>query len=124
MRRAIGIGGVCQKKGAGKGARESLLRRKLAARDSRGSRNVSRGRFDRLAVVCRLAVRRDVEPLALFFFRDAQTDCQIDDLEGDIGDYRRPYQRCQHGLRLDPQLAGDRIRIGGSLVAGVPEGEG
>ena len=57
-----------------------------------------------LAVVGRLAVGRDVQTFALFFFGDTQTDGQVNDLEGDHRDHARPDNGQQHGFGLDPNL--------------------
>ena len=43
--------------------------------------------------VGRLAVRADVEALALLFLGDAQPHNHVDDLVGDVGDHRRPDER-------------------------------
>src|SRR5688500_7340253 len=53
-------------------------------------------------------VRRRIETLALVFFRDAQADSEIDELEGDERHHAGPEDRQADCLRLNPELLGDR----------------
>ena len=62
-----------------------------------------RSRADQL-LIRRLAVRGDVQTLALLVFRHAQADHQVDDLVGDQRDHARPDDGQQHALELDPHL--------------------
>src|SRR6202043_2259942 len=58
-------------------------------------------------VVCPLAVGGDVEPLALLFLLDPQTDQALHDVEGDEGHDRSPREYQAHRLQLNGELLPD-----------------
>ena len=53
---------------------------------------------------------RDVQAFALFFFRHAQADGQVDQLVRDEGDHARPDDSDTDGLGLDQQLSSGKSR--------------
>src|SRR5215471_159565 len=71
------------------------------------SERALQGSLYMLHVVRGLAVRVDVQTLALFFLGDAQAHEQIRDLARDEGHDRGPDEYQANGLRLDPELRHD-----------------
>src|SRR5437763_10337119 len=61
----------------------------------------------RSQIIGPLAVGGDVEPLALLFLGNPQTDQALDDVEGDEGHHRGPHEHQAHRLQLNDELLPD-----------------
>ena len=94
-------------------SRESTVRmHKRKGRQPRGCRPKSRSLVPAKSTrVSALAMRRDVEALALMLLRNAQPDHDLHDVEADERHDCGPDHDQADGLRLDPQL---RCRCRGS----------
>src|SRR5215831_7122916 len=84
------------------------------------SERALQGSLYMLHVVRGLAVRVDVQALALFFLGHAQPHEEVGDLEGDERYHPGPDEHYAYGLGLDDELAPDRVVGCRGDLAGEP----